>query len=66
MKPDKLTDQKTMFILKAKDIRHLVANTNLGPLEVKLNPETNEYYFTLDCIPVGKEQNRDLLKLYGI
>lgn len=63
---NKTQDLKTLYILKAKDIKHLIANTNLGPLEVKLNQDSGEYYFTLDSVPVGKEQNRELLKLYGI
>lgn len=66
MKINKLTDLKTMYLLKINDVRHLICNTSKGPLELKIVKDENEYFFTLDAVPVDKQTNKDLLKLYGI
>jgi len=63
---DKTKDLKTIYALKVHTLKHLICNTNSGPLELNIRKEENEYFFTLDSVPLDKNTNRDLLKLYGI
>lgn len=63
---DKKRDLQTMYVLKVKEIRHPICNTSLGLLELKIVQDQNEYFFTLDSVPVDKATNRELIKLYGI
>ena len=63
---DKTKDLKTMYLLKVKEVRHPVCNTPLGTLELKIVAEQNEYFFTLDSLPLDKDTNAKLLKLYNI
>ena len=63
---DKIKDLKTMQALKVHTIKHLICNTNQGPLEVNIRKEENEYFFTLDSVALDKQTNKELLKLYGI
>jgi len=63
---DKTKDLKTLYLLKAHTLKHLICNTNNGPLELCIRKEENEYFFTLDSVPVSKDVNKELLKLYEI
>ena len=65
----KQIDLKTIYALKnhkVDKLSHLICHTNAGPLEISIRKDENEYYITLDSVPVEKELNRELLKLYGI
>lgn len=63
---DKIRDLKTMYLLKIKSLRHPICKTPLGELDLNITEETQAYYFTLDAVPVDKDTNKNLLKLYGI
>ena len=63
---NKQTDLKTIYLLKANIIKHYICNTNLGVLECNIRKDENEYFFTLDSVPLPKELNRELSKLYGV
>ena len=63
---EKQTDLKTIYLLKINTLKHLIANTNAGPLELCIRKDENEYFFTLDSVPLPKDLNRELLKLYKI
>ena len=66
---NKVIDLKTIYALKnykVDKLSHLICHTNAGPLEISIRKDENEYYITLDSVPVDKELNRELLKLYGI
>ena len=66
---EKTKDLKTIYALKnykVDKLSHLICHTNAGPLEISIRKDENEYYITLDSVPVDKELNRELLKLYGI
>jgi hypothetical protein len=63
---DKTTDLKAMYLLKLTSLRHLIANTNMGVLECNIRKDENTYFFTLDSVPLPRDLDNDLLKLYGI
>ena len=63
---NKQIDLKTLYLLKTHYVKHLICNTDLGALEVNIRKDENEYFFTLDSVPLPKELNKELLKLYGI
>lgn len=64
--PNKEIDLKTIYILKIHTIKHLIANTNNGPLELNIRKDENEYFFTLDSVPVSKEVDKELRKIYNV
>lgn len=63
---NKQQDLKTIYFLKIHTLKHLICNTNAGPLELNIRKDENEYFFTLDSVPVSKDINKELLKLYEI
>lgn len=63
---EKQKDLKTLYLLKANIIKHYICNTNLGILECNIRKDENEYFFTLDSVPLPKDLNNELLKLYNI
>ena len=63
---NKQIDTKTFYLLKANLIKHYICNTNLGVLECNIRKNEDEYFFTLDSVPVSKEINKELKKLYNI
>lgn len=63
---NKTQDLKTIYLLKIHTLRHLICNTNSGPLELNIRKDEPEYYFTLDSVPISKDINKELLKLYNI
>lgn len=63
---DKTKDIKTLYMLKLHALKHLICNTNQGALEVNIRKDENEYFFTLDSVPVDKNTNKELCKLYNI
>ena len=62
----KQQDLKCIYLLKLTSLRHLIANTSMGVLECNIRPNEPEYFFTLDSVPLPKDINKELLKLYGI
>lgn len=60
---DKIKDQKIMYILKASSLKYLVCKTSIGDLELNINKDTNEYFFTLDSVILPKETNKLLVDL---
>lgn len=60
------TDNAIMKSLKISEIRHVVAFTSKGDLAIMLNFGEHEdmYQFVLDAVPVEKDINKQLLKLY--
>lgn len=63
---NKEQDLRTIYLLKISTLKHLIANTNNGPLELNIRKDENEYFFTLDSVPVSKEVDKELKKLYNI
>ena len=63
---DKKIDLKAIYLLKLTSLRHLIANTSMGVLECNIRKDENEYFFTLDSVPLPKDLNKELLKLYNI
>jgi hypothetical protein len=59
-------DNLIMRALKVSEISHIVAKTNLGDLNFKLNYEgtENDYRFTLDAVPFEDKENKELIKLF--
>lgn len=62
----KAQDLKTIYLLKIHNLKHLICNTEKGALELNIRKDENEYFFTLDSVPLDKSTNNELLKLYGI
>lgn len=57
--------QKLMQALKVTTISIPVATTSLGQLSVNLRKDENEWFFTLDAVPVLKDLNEDLKKVFN-
>ena len=57
---------KIIRILKLSDISIPVGKTNKGELYYKVIKDEPEGYFTLDSVPINKEENKELKKLFGI
>jgi hypothetical protein len=59
-------DNLIMRALKVSEISHIVAKTNLGDLNLKLNKDgtDNDYRFTLDAVPFEDKENKELIKLF--
>lgn len=57
-------DKEIMLILKLKELRHVIAHTPMGEICLCLRFDEDNYFFTLDAVPVEKERNEKLLKLY--
>jgi 5'(3')-deoxyribonucleotidase len=58
------SDKAIMRILKIKELRHVLAHTSSGELCRCIRKDEDEYFFTLDAVPVSKEQNEELKKIY--
>jgi len=63
---NKQNDLRVMFLLKVHTVKHLICNTNAGALELNIRKDENEYFFTLDSVPVNKDINNELKKLYNV
>jgi len=68
---DKITqnikrDQQIMKLLKISELRHHVANSNLGPIDLQIRYGEDTYQFLLDATIVDKETNDRLLKLFEL
>lgn len=59
-------DQAIIGSLKVGSLSHFLAHTSLGDLTLHLRKDEDKYTFLLDAVPVTKDQNDLLKKLYGI
>lgn len=66
------TDQKIIKLLKVSELRHHIADTNLGPVQVMLRFGEDKYHIVHDSTPLddgtpeGKEKEQTMLKLLGL
>lgn len=58
--------QKVLFTLKTHTLSIPLASTPLGTLSKNINKDETEWFFTLDSVPLPKELNNDLKKLFNI
>jgi len=58
-------DKELMRILKVSELRHLIATTNNGELNKVLRFNEDEYFYTLDSVPLEKDKQEEVIKLYG-
>lgn len=63
MENKKKIDDQIMKKLDANNIRRPICLTNKGALELVIVKGGNEYYLTLDSVPVEKELNRELMDI---
>ncbi len=63
---DKNTENKLMRLLKVHELRILLYRTPLGDLEVKRGKEEETWTYTLDSVPVDKEVQAELAKIFKI
>ncbi len=56
-------DTKIMKAIKASEIRHLIAHTNLGTLEYKLTFGEDSYEIFLDSTPIEPEVADKLIRI---
>ncbi len=54
------TDDKVMKILGVKDIKRLICNTDKGVLELVIRKGDNDYFLTLDAVPLDKDVEKEL------
>jgi len=57
-------DQKIIKLLKVTEVRHKLAETNHGPLEIMIRKDEENYTFLMDSTPVDEETNAKLLKYF--
>ncbi len=59
-------DNKIMFALKVTEIRHILARTNKGELDLmlKYGGTENNYTFVLDAVPFDAETNKQLMSAF--
>lgn len=66
------TDQKIIKLLKVNELRHHIADTNLGPIQAMLRFGEDTYHIIHDSTPIddgtpeGKEKEQTMLKLLGL
>ena len=58
--------QKVIRVLKLSDISIPYGKTNKGELYYKVIKDETEGFFTLDSVPINKEENKELKKLFEI
>lgn len=63
---DKKLENEVMRLLKTHEIRIPLYKTPLGDLELKRGKDEDTYTFTLDSVPVNKDIQKELSKLWGI
>ena len=56
-------DDKIMKKLEANTIRRLICITNKGQLDLVIRKGENDYFLTLDSVPIEKELNRELMDI---
>lgn len=56
-------DKALMRLFKVDTISYLIAKTSKGELQKSLRINEDEYYYTLDSVPLSKEQTEELLKI---
>lgn len=59
-------DQKIIKLLKVTELRHHIAQTNLGPLDLIIRKDEEEYQFLIDSTPLEKEKNDRLLQYFDL
>jgi hypothetical protein len=59
-------DQITMSILQVNEIRHVLFKTERGYFMAKIRKGESGYTYSLDGIPVGKDEQEALSKMYEI
>lgn len=57
------SDTKIMELLKTKEIRHYIAQTDLGDLTLMLRKGETKYRLVLDSVPVSDEIHDELMNL---
>ncbi len=60
-------DNKIMKLLKLDDIRHPIFSSDKGDLRLVLakGGSAKDYFFILDAVPVGKEEQKKLMACYN-
>jgi len=59
-------ENEVMRLLKTHELRTLIHKTPLGDLEIKRTKGEDEYVFTLDAVPLDKDIQKELSKLFKI
>lgn len=61
-------DNQMMKLLKITHISHILATTDKGVLALRLDKGGNEndYYFTLDAVPLDAQNNKEMMQFLGI
>lgn len=56
-------DNAIMRLLKVNEIRHVLAHTNNGELCLCLRSGEDNYFLTLDAVPLEKDKNDEIMNL---
>ena len=60
-------DLAILRILKCKEIRYHIGTTDRNAsLDLQFLKDTESYQFFTDASPLGEEENKALLKIYGL
>lgn len=57
---------KLIKLLKVNEFSYILGRTNHGDLCLRITKDELDPIFTLDSVPVNKELNAELLKIYGL
>lgn len=58
-----LDDKMLMDILRVTEVRHVLAHTNKGELCLCLRKAEQDYFLTLDSVPLDKDESDDVMEL---
>lgn len=56
-------DKEIIRVLKLDRVSHLIRQTDLGELSITLRKGSDDYFMTLDSVPLEKYKNDELMKL---
>ena len=59
-------DKILMRALKVRELSHILANTNLGQLTVKLRIDEDVYHFLLDAVEFEEKDQKILRNYYDV